>query len=62
MIWKRWRGSRALFRQVDDTESKMAKPLGSRSGAGFRPGAIVGAVFLSLVLLLLFDLISHAHF
>ena len=39
-----------------------AKPLGSRNGAGFRPGPIVGAVFLSLVLLLLFGLISHAHF
>lgn len=39
-----------------------AKPLGSRGGSGFRPGAIVGAVFLTLVLLLLFDLVSHAHF
>jgi hypothetical protein len=40
----------------------MAKPLGSRGGAGFRPSAIVGAVFLSLILLLLFDLVSHTHF
>jgi hypothetical protein len=39
-----------------------AKPVGSRSGTGFRPGAIVGAVLLSLILLLLFGLVSHAHF
>jgi hypothetical protein len=39
-----------------------AKPLGSRSGAGAKPSAIVGALFLSLVLLLLFGLVSHAHF
>jgi hypothetical protein len=39
-----------------------AKPIGSRNGAGARPGAIVAALFLSLVLLLLFGLVSHAHF
>jgi hypothetical protein len=39
-----------------------ARPLGLRSGGGARPGAIVGAVFLSLVLLLVFGLVSHAHF
>jgi hypothetical protein len=39
-----------------------AKPVGARSGAGFRPGAAVGAVFFMLLLLLLFDLVSHAHF
>jgi Flp pilus assembly protein TadG len=37
------------------------KPLGSRSGAGARPGAIAFALLLSLILLLLFGLISHAH-
>jgi len=40
--------------------AERAKPLGSRN-AGAKPGAIVGAVFLSLVLLLLFGLVSHAH-
>jgi hypothetical protein len=41
--------------------AERAKPMGSRSGAGARPGAIVGAVFVSLILLLLFGLVSHAH-
>jgi hypothetical protein len=39
-----------------------AKPMSTKSGAGFRPGAILGAVCLSLLLLLAFHLISHAHF
>ncbi len=39
-----------------------AKPLGSRNGAGFRPSGIVSAAFLSLVLILLYGLLSHAHF
>ena len=39
-----------------------AKPLGLKSGAGAKPSAIFSALFLSLVLLLLFALISHAHF
>jgi hypothetical protein len=38
-----------------------AKPMGSKGSAGFRPGAIIGAVLVSLVLLLLFGLVSHAH-
>ena len=38
-----------------------AKPLQSRNGAGARPAAIVIALFLSVVLILLFDLVSHAH-
>ncbi|WP_419758014.1 hypothetical protein [Acidisoma sp.] len=38
-----------------------ARPFGARSGAGARPGAIVIALFISLVLLLLFGLVSHAH-
>lgn len=37
------------------------KSMTSRNGAGFRPGAMVVALVLSLVLLGLFDLISHAH-
>jgi hypothetical protein len=40
--------------------AERAKPMGSRN-AGARPGAIIGALFLSLVLLLLFGLVSHAH-
>jgi hypothetical protein len=54
-----------LVAALEDTEAVMAdraKPLGSRNGAGFKPGAILGAVFLSLVLVLLFGLVSHAHF
>ncbi len=38
------------------------KPMGTRQNTGFKPSAIISAVLLSLVLLLLFDLISHAHF
>jgi hypothetical protein len=37
--------------------AERAKPMGSRN-AGARPGAIIGALFLSLVLLLLFGLVS----
>ncbi len=33
----------------------------AKGGAGFKPGAVVGAVFLSLLLLLLFGVVSHAH-
>ncbi len=65
MILRRWRVSPASVAALEDTEAVMAdraKPLGSRNGAGFKPGAIVGAVFLSLVLVLLFGLVSHAHF
>ena len=32
-----------------------------KRGSGFRPSAAVGAVFLSLALLLFFGLVSHAH-
>ena len=38
-----------------------AKPFGARSGTGARPGAIMIALFISLALLLLFGLLSHAH-
>jgi hypothetical protein len=37
------------------------KPLGLRSGGGARPRAILVALFLTFVLLLLFRLVSHAH-
>ena len=42
--------------------AERAKPLGARQGAGFRPAAMLVAVSLTLLLLLLFDLVSHAHF
>jgi hypothetical protein len=45
-----------------DQTADRVKPPAARSGAGFKPGAILGAVFLSLVLLLLFHLVSHTHF
>ncbi|GAB0113993.1 hypothetical protein [Acidisoma sp. C75] len=38
------------------------KTLSPRNGAGFRPGAAFVAAMLSLVLLLLFWLITTAHF
>jgi hypothetical protein len=41
--------------------AERAKPLGARNGSGTRVGPIAIALFLSLVLLGLFDLVSHAH-
>ena len=38
-----------------------AKPLGSRNGSGVKPSSILIALSISLVLLALFDLVSHAH-
>ena len=38
-----------------------AKPFGSRNGSGVRPASIVIALSISLVLLALFDLVSHTH-
>ncbi len=38
------------------------KPIGSRQGAGFRPGSIVGAVLFCIALLAIFDLLSHTNF
>jgi hypothetical protein len=45
-----------------DQTADGVKPTSARNGAGFKPGAIIGAVFLSLALLALFDLVSHMHF
>ena len=39
----------------------MANPLGSRSGMGLKPSSIMIALSISLVLLALFDLLSHTH-
>lgn len=42
--------------------AEQAKLVPSRNGAGFRPTAAAVAIGLSVVLLVLFDLLSHAHF
>jgi hypothetical protein len=45
-----------------DQTADGVKPPAARNGAGFKPGAIIGAVCLSLALLPIFDLVSHTHF
>ncbi|GAB0116212.1 hypothetical protein [Acidisoma sp. 7E03] len=43
--------------------AEQAKPVTSRNGeAGFRPGGLAIALGVSLALLLLFDLLTRAHF
>ncbi|HTH99456.1 MAG TPA: hypothetical protein VL752_00810 [Acidisoma sp.] len=42
--------------------AEQAKLVPSRNGAGFRPTAMVVAVAVTVALLALFDLLSHAHF
>lgn len=41
--------------------AEQAKLVASRNGAGFRPTAMVIAIVVSVALLGLFDLLSHAH-
>jgi len=42
--------------------AEQAKPIGDQRQAAFKPGAIVVALAVSLALILLFGLLSRAHF